>query len=256
MRKILKIKYIIFSLLFHIIVIFIFLRFLSPGYFPSRVRILGAHSSKVSNFYFKPLYLKTTPVKTNTSDSNSFIKETSIKKVQDQDNQRELKKSDSNKTDVIDQVKKDTIIDKGLPITKPELNKKDELVKKELKDQEIKIGNEAKSHISDKKIDKNVEQKSEEKVFSISANDKRRLNIIEKKICQAFSKVWTPPVNVPKGTECKLRFYIDSRGKIKKFILEKPSKILIYDMSIISAIDKVIFPREVWGQCIPLEFVQ
>jgi hypothetical protein len=107
-----------------------------------------------------------------------------------------------------------------------------------------------------KNIKSSTDKLNSENVFKISNFNKEGLSILEDKVSKAFSKVWTPPVNVPKGTECTIKFNVSKLGKIDKFVVEKSSKILIYDMSILGILDKVVLPVEVWGRLIQFEFVQ
>lgn len=77
-----------------------------------------------------------------------------------------------------------------------------------------------------------------------------------KQIQQEISRLWRPPVGVPKGTECTVRFTINKKGSVDHFEFLKRSKILIYDLSITRVAHKFAFDRSLWGKTFTIDFRQ
>jgi hypothetical protein len=69
-------------------------------------------------------------------------------------------------------------------------------------------------------------------------------------------RLWRPPVGVHKGTECTISFAVNENGDVESFIISRPSKILIYDLSIIRVAKKFKFDRTLWGKKFTISFRQ
>lgn len=267
-------KFFIFSLSFHVVIVFLFLWLDSNKALPYRFRVFGAHSSKPSFVYFKSLQSKTSM--SSSSSSLNKIGNSKVVEIKTEQNEKQdavidnknnqtsnvknsqAKKNAKSNADINPKKKVKNLASKKVVVPKnsAKKNKKPNIVPKQLEKspQKPKIEPVLKSEV--KNIKTNDDKINNENIFKISNFNKEGLSILEDKVSKAFSKVWTPPVNVPKGTECTIKFNVSKLGKIDKFVVEKSSKILIYDMSILGVLDKVVLPVEVWGRLIQFEFVQ
>lgn len=75
-------------------------------------------------------------------------------------------------------------------------------------------------------------------------------------IQQEISRQWLPPVGVPKGTECTVRFVISKHGHVKHFEILEKSNMLIYDLSITLVAKKFNFDESLWGKTFTIDFRQ
>lgn len=78
----------------------------------------------------------------------------------------------------------------------------------------------------------------------------------QKSIQRTISKLWQPPIGVPKGTECSLMFVVGKQGSVEKFELLQRSEILVYDLSIVRVAQQFKFHRHLWGKKFTVNFRQ
>jgi len=75
-------------------------------------------------------------------------------------------------------------------------------------------------------------------------------------IQHAVEQVWRPPLGVPKGTECTVHFVLDANGLVKHFEIVHKSRMLIYDLSIVSIAKNFKYDRCLWGKSFSVDFRQ
>ena len=226
-------KYFFVSLLFHLFIIILFLLIERETRIYKHFLVLGVHSRKFTQAYFKPLkdYNKGKSYRPNikkniNSSSKNVIKKSSPEKV--------ISKKIINKKSTKNIVKKTKVIKKKQSVVKP-------IVKPIVK----------------KQVVKNVKQKKRKKT-KLEKKDvvNSKLLFYQKNIQKEVRRLWHPPVGVPKGTQCRVRFMISSSGNVFDFKIIRPSKILIYDLSIKRVAKKFNFDRLLWGRNFDVDFRQ
>lgn len=80
--------------------------------------------------------------------------------------------------------------------------------------------------------------------------------IYQKDIQKEVTRLWRPPLGVPRGTVCKIRFRVDHEGKVESFVLAERSKMLIYDLSIVRVAKNFKFDKPLWGKEFDIGFKQ
>lgn len=75
-------------------------------------------------------------------------------------------------------------------------------------------------------------------------------------ISQELVNHWQPPIGVPKDRICELKVLIDWQGKVTDIRIQKPSGVLVYDMSARSAVLAMNFPKWLWGKEFTINFKQ
>ena len=71
------------------------------------------------------------------------------------------------------------------------------------------------------------------------------------------SKSWQPPAGLPKHLQCTVRILIDWNGKPREAMVEKPSGVLMYDISARTAISQLQqLPRWAHGKEFTITFKQ
>jgi len=184
--------------------------------------VLGAHSSKETVAYFRPLK---TPkqIGSPTSRMKSVIKERHSKK----------KKTAFKKT-----------LKKKKPIIKEKLEEKKIEKKKELVEEPVK--------------QEQPKEKTVSEPMSVVLGDVAGITLTRfyKDVQREVARVWRPPVGVPRGTECVLSLEIDDKGDVKKFELSERSKVLIYDLSVLQAAREFKFEKSLWNSSLFITFRQ
>lgn len=94
----------------------------------------------------------------------------------------------------------------------------------------------------------------EEYLFTLSGSQEQTK--YSRHIQSEIERLWRPPLGVPKGTTCKVKFTVSSDGKIKDFETVKKSNILIYDLSILRVAHRFKFNKYLWGKCFVIDFRQ
>lgn len=82
------------------------------------------------------------------------------------------------------------------------------------------------------------------------------LGVFYKHIQQEVSRIWDPPVGVPKGTVCRGMLTIGQDGNVEHFEFVSRSKVLIYDLSILRVAQSFKFDKCLWGKRFIIDFCQ
>lgn len=147
-------------------------------------------------------------------------------------------------------------LSKKSKIDKKALKKKIEnaLQSKKLEEQKIL---EAEKALEVMHNDKQALQKQETNLvpegIAVGRHDLEQIEIIGA-VQREINQYWRPPVGMPKDLECGVRILVDSVGKVTNLKVEKPSKSLVFDMSIKRDILKTTMPKELWSREIYLTF--
>ena len=103
----------------------------------------------------------------------------------------------------------------------------------------------------------NLEYNSnEEFIFTLSGEIDKKFEVYQKYLQQEVQRLWSPPLGVPKGTTCRIKFVIDQSGKVSNFENIKKSKVLIYDLSILRIAHQFKFDKCLWGKSFIIDFCQ
>jgi hypothetical protein len=100
------------------------------------------------------------------------------------------------------------------------------------------------------------EEFQEEFVFSLSGTVDKKFELYQKCLQQEVQRLWAPPLGVPKGTTCRIKFVIDKDGKVTNFENIKKSNVLIYDLSILRIAHRFKFDKCLWGKSFTIDFCQ
>lgn len=84
----------------------------------------------------------------------------------------------------------------------------------------------------------------------------REMLLYQRVVQQEIERTWQPPLGVPKGTECTVRFEIADNGNIKSVILVHRSDVLIFDLSTLRSARKCMFAQCLWGKIFQVDFRQ
>lgn len=79
---------------------------------------------------------------------------------------------------------------------------------------------------------------------------------MERLIRQEVESKWRPPVGLSKNLVCDIEIEVDWNGKANQIKIIKPSGVLVYDISVRSAIKSIDFPRIMCGKKICMNFKQ
>ncbi len=101
-----------------------------------------------------------------------------------------------------------------------------------------------------------TEDTQEEFVFSLSGEIDKKFILYQKSLQQEVQRLWAPPLGVPKGTTCRIKFIIDKDGKVMNFENIKKSNVLIYDLSILRIAHLFKFDKCLWGKSFIIDFCQ
>jgi len=70
------------------------------------------------------------------------------------------------------------------------------------------------------------------------------------------ARLWNPPLGVPKGTSCKVKFVINKDGEVEDFQTIQKSNVIIYDLSILRVAHLFKFDKCLWGKSFVIDFRQ
>lgn len=84
----------------------------------------------------------------------------------------------------------------------------------------------------------------------------RDMIVYERVIRQEVGQRWQPPLGVPKGTECTVRFEIAHDGAVKNAEFVRRSNVLIFDLSTLRAARMCTFAECLWGKTFQVDFRQ
>lgn len=86
----------------------------------------------------------------------------------------------------------------------------------------------------------------------VTAQDRQRQQLI----AQEIARLWSPPLGVPQGVSCRVKFILDKRGSIEKAIFVERSAYYIYDLSIMQVVHQFSFDKSLWGMEFTVDFTQ
>jgi len=84
----------------------------------------------------------------------------------------------------------------------------------------------------------------------------REMLMYQRVVQQEIERTWQPPLGVPKGTECTVRFEIAHNGNVKDAMLVHGSDVLIFDLSALRSARKCMFAQCLWGKIFQVDFRQ
>lgn len=84
----------------------------------------------------------------------------------------------------------------------------------------------------------------------------KELTVYQECVRKEVLRLWSPPVGIPKGTECTLHFVISDTGKVSHVDFIKRSKMLLYDLSIQQIAYRFDFDKRLWGKQFTIDFRQ
>ena len=99
-----------------------------------------------------------------------------------------------------------------------------------------------------------VEQPDKSVVY-IGRHDAQLLKVHEQ-IVEEIHKHWCPPVGIARDCVCELKVLVNGVGTVTKVNIEKPSGVLVYDISARSAVLAMTIPRWGWGKELMIAFNQ
>jgi hypothetical protein len=99
------------------------------------------------------------------------------------------------------------------------------------------------------------DQNQENFIYTVGVTTQERTEYY-KHVRAEIEHVWTAPLNIPKGTSCKVKFFIDMDGNVEKFETVQKSNVIIYDLSILRIAHLPKFHKCLWGKCFVVDFCQ
>lgn len=211
----------------------------------------GRHSKRQTNAYFR------SPSAPKKLDYGKYLKARRGRPKKKAKPRRSAKKSVMKKAKSAP--KKTAVKKKSVP--KKKLIKKKNIAQKKPKDRKLLRSEKVKNI---KTPEKNAKPVSKEKdsqpmeVLHFNLMGELDPKVIRYQQCIQYEvdRVWKPPLGVPKGTECIVTFVIDEDGSVKSFNIDKKSKILIYDLSIVRVSKDFRFDKCLWGKSFVVNFRQ
>jgi len=211
---------------------------------------LGRHSKMLSHAYFrnfnsskfnyqKYLKLRWEKEKADRAKISKKKKKKIVKKKAVKKSPTKLVKKDSKKT-------KPKTLSKPKPKPKPKAKPKEK--------PKPKIQKEVENREKEKEIE--IETEFEELYFNLLGEVDPKIIMYQQAIQREVDRIWRPPLGAPKGIECVVRFEIEKNGSVKNFKIEKSSKMLIYDLSIVRVGKEFKFEKCLWGKSFTINFRQ
>lgn len=159
---------------------------------------------------------------------------------------KKIVKKAEQKKKVTKLVKKETKKNKPKVLSKPEEKK---IIEKEKSETNKKV--EKKEEVQERE-----EFEIEELYFNLLGEVDPKMFVYQQFIQQEVDRIWRPPLGVAKGIECVVNFEINKDGSIKSFKIQKSSKMLIYDLSIVCVAKQFNFDKCLWGKSFTINFRQ
>lgn len=92
--------------------------------------------------------------------------------------------------------------------------------------------------------------------FNLLGSSDEEMRVYQKSIQTEVTRLWRPPLGVPKGTTCRVLFMVNRIGEIDRCEFVSRSKILIYDLSILRVAKQFNFDKCLWGKRFTIDFCQ
>ncbi len=275
---------IIGSVLLHFIIVAIIVTATKNDEIATRFIVLGAHSKNVLHATYKSMPLPAFQ-KTPSGKSGASVKSTQPKIIKKQlpkvkplprQKKRTIPKKEKiplkkMPTSIIEETKALKIPEKlrrqeSDEICEPVKKKKSSLTQKELvqKEEQILANDEDLQTSEEKEADEEapgIENSSDHstELESININLSqlsKELTVYQECVQREVLRLWSPPIGIPKGTECTLHFIISDTGKISHVDFIKRSKMLLYDLSIQQVAYRFEFDKRLWGKQFTIDFRQ
>lgn len=196
------------------------------------------------------------PIQKNLNKNiKSNIKELEKSKIINKNKKDEQKKVDIKKQETKKQTIESAVAPKELWRDKPEI-KDNKIDKETINNQPKKLIEEPTEEFVKEPVEEITEDLAEELCFNLMGESDPKLITYQKHIQTEVERLWRPPVGIPKGTECSLNFYVNTKGKVENFEIIKKSNILIYDLSILRIAKRFEFDKCLWGKKFTIEFRQ
>lgn len=289
-------KYLLYSLGFHCLIIVIGIILSHSTTIRHTFVVLGVHSKKKSLTLFKPFNVKPVVPQNNNLFAQRSVKSVPsvVKKIPEQKKAQPTKKAPTVKSSPTKPLVKQERATPGVSFEKDKQGKmpasteqkKKELVKKELvkkavspqqekkivtpKKQEAKIEKKVDATKSESKeleieekaeqkntpeqIDRLLEQRDDEPVAVVFTD--RDIMLYQQIVQKEIGQRWQPPLGVPKGTQCTVRFEISDSGTVKNAELIRNSDVLIFDLSAVRSARTCTFMQCLWGKTFQVDFRQ
>jgi len=75
-------------------------------------------------------------------------------------------------------------------------------------------------------------------------------------INQEVGQHWNPPIGIPKDAACEIKLVVNWQGALNEIKMLAASGIAIYDISVRNAVQKMSFPKWLWGKEFSITFKQ
>lgn len=237
MNKKINKKFFIISFTIHLFIFLMFYLFnSSKNEINKRFLVFGAHSKIPTYAVFKSnKNLKTT----------NWLAKRQAKEKQIQGKKAFLIKQKQKKRvpkPVIRQVKKTTPAKKSTSLIEAKKQAPPRKIQNKIKNKKQAINNKTKIQ--------------EEIHFNLMGESDPQLIKYQESIQKEVTRLWKPPVGVPKGTECSVMFSLNNKGNVEDFEILNKSDILIYDLSILRVARRFKFDKFLWGKKISIDFRQ
>lgn len=192
--------------------------------------------------------------------------EQELKKME-REAQKEIAEAEKRKKAEIKNKEIESKQEENVPVPTPEINKENANTEKEIsQDIQPEQNENDSSAVSDtpdesEAKDTTIQNETDlsnsgEFIFTLSGENDKKFETYQKCLQQEVQRLWTPPIGVPKGTTCRIKFIIDQNGKVFNFENIKKSKVLIYDLSILRIAHLFKFDKCLWGKSFIIDFCQ
>ncbi|MBU4269771.1 TonB C-terminal domain-containing protein [Candidatus Dependentiae bacterium] len=164
-----------------------------------------------------------------------------------------------NNTSFKEEIKKEKKLPKKQKLAEKIIEQKQEPAKKiepEVISQKIEQPKDIESENIEQEQQLLQDQPDDEMQINLLGEDDQEIIKYQESIQKEVSRLWHPPIGVPKGSECIVRFYIDNSGNVEKYEIMQKSNILIYDLSITQVAKKFKFEESLWGKNFSIHFRQ
>lgn len=245
MNKKIDKKFFITSFTIHFLIFLMFFLFnSSENKINQKFLVFGAHSKVPTYALFKS---NNNLKKTNWFEKRQAVEKQIKAKRAALRKQRELARKKRAPKPVIKQAKKITPKKKATSLRQA----KKQVPPRKIQSAVVKAMAERQENL---KVNNKINE--EEIHFNLMGENNPQLIKFQKSIQKEVSRLWKPPLGVPKGTECAVKFLIDNKGNVKEFEISNKSDILIYDLSILRVARQFKFDKFLWGRKFSIDFRQ
>ena len=252
MKKDLDKRFLWLSIFIHVFILIVISVFNSNSRIKRPFLVFGAYSKKPTHAYFHPLKAPPNISSIQTRSRISSVKNLNNKvKVADKKTPAKKIIEEKKKSRCEIESKKKLVAENISARKQPKKDKEPEKLatKKEQALEKVK-----KEELEENEIQ--VAENNEPLNFNLFGDrDPEMLKYyesIQKEVC----KIWKPPLGASKGTECTVSFVLDKNGNVKEFNIVTPSKMLIYDLSVVKVAKEFKFDECLYGKTFCITFRQ